>query len=293
MKKKDDQHAFLIMISKIDEQFFKLINALLYESNDIFVHLDKKAKVPTNENLIFFKKNQIHFFQEIEVNWAGYSQVRTELFLLGKATHNKTKYKYIHLLSGSDLPIISNQKIHKFLREKNEEFVEIQEINQESSMKRIRYFYLLQECIGKHHGILWALQKCLVLIQKLIGVNRISSNSLKIAKGSNWFSITEDFANFIFQKKEFIKMLFKTGQAVDEMFVQTLLINSKFKKNCADPKCGNLRYIVWGKKNSPKILKSQEDYISIEASNKLFARKFDEKVNKVIINKVLSKAKDL
>lgn len=64
MKKKDDQHAFLIMISKIDEQFFKLINALLYESNDIFVHLDKKAKVPTNENLIFLRKIKFTFFKK-------------------------------------------------------------------------------------------------------------------------------------------------------------------------------------------------------------------------------------
>lgn len=242
--------------------------------------------------MLALKNKGVKFFQAIEVNWAGYSQIKAELFLLNKVIQSDISYKYIHLLSESDLPVISNKKIHEYLKNRTEEFVEIQEIGEKQSLKRVRYYYPLQEFIGKKHSFLWMLQKIFVLVEGMLHINRIAMESEIIAKGSNWFSITEDFARFVLKQSDWIEKVFKKGQAVDELFIQTILINSAFSSRCSSKEEGNLRYIVWENNNSPKILRSKKDFKEIENSGKLFARKFDENRSNNIIFKILTKIKD-
>ena len=73
--------------------------------------------------------------------------------------------------------------------------------------------------------------------------------------GSAWFSITGDCMKFILSyienNKKYIEF-FKNSIYPDEMFFQTIIMNSKYSKSIVN---NNLRYIDWSeKKASPKTL---------------------------------------
>ena len=80
----------------------------------------------------------------------------------------------------------------------------------------------------------------------------------------------------------------------DEVFLQTLVVNSKFydklylKTN--DDYHANMRDIDW-KRGQPYVWRNL-DYYELMNSNYLFARKFDERVDSEIINKLYTRLKD-
>ncbi|RRK09177.1 glycosyl transferase family 14, partial [Lactiplantibacillus garii] len=76
---------------------------------------------------------------------------------------------------------------------------------------------------------------------------------------------------------------FGKGRAIDEMFMQTLLVNSKFKNTLADAKIGNLRFIEWGSARSPKEFTDVQDGMKLLQSDKIFARKFNMEKGKNLI----------
>ena len=118
-------------------------------------------------------------------------------------------------------------------------------------------------------------------IQKLLKINRTKRADIEFQNGSNWFSITHDTACYVLNKYNNYKKYFRHTLCPDEIFLQTILINSPDISRIIDE---NLRYIDWNRGN-PYILK-QEDYNMLMDSNKLFARKFDINVDRNIILKI-------
>lgn len=275
------------MARGISYQLNVLIRSLDDSRNMIFLHIDKKSQI--NFKQLFEPKNaQIKIVPRIEVNWAAYSLLQVELNLLKCAT-KIGHFEYYHLMSESDLPIKSNSQIHEFFKDKDSEFVDINNINAPKTLRRIRYYYPLQEKIGKKHGVLWAIQKLIMYGQIFFKVNRLKKTpNIKFGKGSQWFSITDDFARYILSKETELRKIFYMGQTVDELFVQTVLLNSSFENRIGS---SNLRFIKWKNKNSPEVLSGSADLKEILASDDLFARKFDCRIDSKIVENILNKIK--
>ena len=95
------KHAYLIMAHDNFYILEKLIQLIDYDLNDIYIHIDKKAK---NFNFNYFRnlvnKSNIYFVKRFNVRWGGYSIVEAELELLNKAI--KGEYEYYHIISGVD-----------------------------------------------------------------------------------------------------------------------------------------------------------------------------------------------
>ena len=74
------------------------------------------------------------------------------------------------------------------------------------------------------------------------------------------------------------------------MFLQTLLYNSEFKENLYNKNYNNdytnsiCRYVDWNRGNPYVFMK--EDFNELINSDCVFARKFDEKIDKEIIEKL-------
>ena len=119
------RHAFLVIAHNNWWQLKKLIQQLDDESNDIYVHIDKKSKDFHIDDFIGITTySGLFFYQEYEVFWGGYSQVEVEMYLMDKA-HQKG-YDYYHIISGADLLLKSNSEIHDFFeKHKGLEFVDI------------------------------------------------------------------------------------------------------------------------------------------------------------------------
>lgn len=281
------KQAFLILASNLGEQVIKLIENLAIEENfDVFIHVDKKIGNINKSTLKKFKN--VFFIGRIRTDWASFSLVDAELKLLKKAVMT-SDYSYIHLLSGSDLPLKSNAEIIECFKNETRQFVDFEEINTYKIKKRIDYYYPLQKFAGKKRGIVWVLQKIGVVVQKVLNINRTKNiQNLNFAKGSQWFSITGEFAKFILKDSLGIINILKHGQTVDELLVQTVLLNSPFIKDVSELQYGNLRFIKWKERdiNSPEIL-TIKDLDKLQNTNKLFARKFDETIDKKIVESIL------
>lgn len=290
-------HAFMIIAHRQFDLLAKLITALDDERNDIFVHIDAKVRDFDFEKFkVLPKRSRIYFTPRIGVTWGDFSQVKCELILLAevdKMQKSGRAYDYVHLISGADLPIKSNNQIHAFFKENNGlQFVHFTDDKAtKESENRIRYYHLFRR---RRNLFTKILAQIALRVQMLCGVNRLKNKNIKVQKGCNWFSITGAFAAYIAQASKPLEKIFRFSYCGDEVFVQTALVNSPFADDIYMKNCGNnhlacARLIDWQRGN-PYVFRT-EDFKMIKNSPAVFARKFDMDVDSEIIDKVLKSIK--
>lgn len=96
------KNAYLIMAHHRPDLLHELIVALDDPRNDIYIHIDIKAK-----NLIWdlaAEKAKVIRIPSLSVNWGGYTQVNCEYRLL-KAALQDGHHDYYHLMTGVTYPI--------------------------------------------------------------------------------------------------------------------------------------------------------------------------------------------
>lgn len=273
------KHAYLIMAHGNWKIFEKLLRLLDDEKNDIYLHIDAKSSMPEMCKNITRKSN-LTIIKSREVYWGDFSIVEVTLDLL--QTAKKTgQYSYFHLLSGTDLPLKSNNEIYEFFENSKKNFVGIVPTEVYYSVRRVKYYHPLTHCRQyRNLKVLKGLDRILEYAQKLIGINRLKNNPWKIIDGWEWFSITKEFCQYIINQKETIINMFSSSIASDELFVQTLAYNSKFYDSLydvTDLRRGSMRFIDW-KRGTPYTWGAEpSDYEELINSPYMFARKFDEK----------------
>lgn len=266
-----------------------MINALDCEYNDIYVHIDKKVTgLEFKELYRCVQISTLNVYQEIDVRWGGYSQVEVELFLLKNAISGN--YVYYHLMSGSDLPIKNQKYIYNYFQENNGvEYVDFDKnILSEKIEIRIKYYYIFTDWKRSKNKIIRILKKStlftFIYLQKILNFKNLNEKQI-YKKGSQWFSITHKCALFVLKNEDRIEHIYKYGCCVDEIFLQTLIYNSKFYKQIySTNEKYNLamRYIDWNH-GEPYVFR-KTDFRRLQNSKALFARKFDENIDGEIID---------
>lgn len=273
----------------------KLLRLLDDPRNDIYIHIDTKA-VDFDENYFkgILKYSKLMYTQRTNVIWGDYSQINCELLLLKEATSN-FKYDYYHLISGVDLPLKSQEEIHKFFDEnQGKEFVHFNglDLNQ-STYNRASLYHLFSKYGRNRSMAIDLIDRIILKLQRIFKVDRLKNSNFKLAFGANWFSITDNLARYVIQQDDMIKKVFSKTVCADELFLQSLVYNSKFKENLYYDKMDEnyiacLRYIDWHREDctsSPHVWRSEE-FDELVSSNFLFARKFDCNVDKQIVDKI-------
>lgn len=289
-----EKHAYLIIAHNQFNILKRLLRALDYKENDIFIHIDEKAgAIDCEEIKSCVKESSIYFVDRMSVNWGGTSQVRCELMLLKSASKNN--YKYYHILSGVDFPIKTQEEIHQFFDyNSGKEFVEFWDKKKKDYEYRVRYTYPLQEKIGRYTYDIKTLvyrifSKLLVFFQWVGRCDRVRLYPGDIKVGSNWVSITNDFCQYIIKNEHLIYILFGEGIAVDELFIQTLCWNSEFREQIYRGK--PIRLIDWSR-GTPYVWNGN-DIDEIRNSGCLFVRKVSDKNNLIdILEKDLQREKN-
>lgn len=119
------KHAFLIIAHNEYPVLEVLLSMLDDERNDIYLHIDKRA-TELFQQIKKVKMQKAGFYlieNPIEVYWGDISQVQVE-YLLFETALSHGPYAYYHLLSGTDLPIKSQDYIHAFFQQNaGKEFV--------------------------------------------------------------------------------------------------------------------------------------------------------------------------
>lgn len=290
---KPSKHAYLIMAHKNTYVLEKLIELLDYDENDIYIHVDAKCRNFNWEKYkkIVKKSKLIEVKPRINVAWGGFSQIKAELQLLKKAYYND-EYKYYHLISGADLPLKNQTEIHNFFdKNQGKVFVESRFIDQYSdpkiyqrvSVKRIftqraNYGFLLRKAEGFCDRI-YAFYQTNILKRDLV-----KSKGIKLSYGSQWFSVPNDVVQFLLDNEKKINYYFKKSITPDELAIQSVLNESSFTLQN-----NNERYIVFSQdySNLHPLVWCSDDIEKLLKSNKLFARKFDENIDKKIVDKIV------
>ena len=286
------KHAYLIMCHTNINQLCILLDLLDDKRNDIFLHIDKKTRNYSIENLKTHSVySRLFFVKPMYVNWGGSSQIKLEIKLLKEAS--KTPYDYYHLISGMDLPIKTQDEIHSFFSKnfghdyislglKYSDYISGKNMDLNYFYNRLNYYYLFQNCItrGKNRWLSkW--QWYSIRIQRKLNINRIRNASIEFYKGFNWFSITHSTACYVLNEYYKLKKYFRYTFCADEIFLQTIMMNSINTNKIND---NDLRYIDWVRGN-PYTFKIA-DYNTLMNTNKLFARKFDINIDEKIVYKI-------
>lgn len=270
------KHAYMIMCHDKLEQLKVLVSLLDDERNDIYIHMDRKTQFSNLDAVSScVKKAKINWVKRENVNWGGFSQIKAEYNLLNEAT--KTKHMYYHLISGVDLPIKSQNEIHDFFDANGGmEYISVEKCSNTdfNIFPRIGQFHFFQEKIGRNSNkgmkvrLAGRLELISIKIQNILGIDR-TKKLPSIYKGAQWFSITHNMALYLLSREKDIERWFKYGIGVDELFVQTIAMQSPYKNKIEND---NKRFIDWNR-GQPYTWKS-ENYEEIINSKKLFARKF-------------------
>lgn len=285
------KHAYLILAHKNFNQLRTLVELLDDPRNDIYIHVDAKAR---DFNADMFKDVCRHSTvrilpQRLNVNWGGVSIMRAEIALL-KYAAGFGHYDYYHLLSGMDLPIKTQEEIHRFFDEnQGYEFLNLWEFKK-STLSRFRYFTIFPEGEGRFRTRI--INHIFKGLQMLVGfrINR----DVDFRFGSQWFSITDGLTRYVVENEPWLERVFRHTSTCDEIFMPTLVANSPFAdklyvkepvKNQKEVNMSNLRFIDWTRGESirhPWTFRA-DDFELLKRVPHMFARKFDETIDSEII----------
>lgn len=267
---------------------------------DIFIHVDAKC---SNFNFEYYKEilrysKLIYVKPRIKVYWAGYSQVQVELILLQFA-QKYSDYSYYHLISGQDLLIKPVDEFINFFTNSNKLFLESRKISKTNKWSKKVYYRVSV----KHIFIKYVrypnkliqysarlVNKLYAYLQVKIGIDLVKKNQIALRYGSQWFSLPDDCVSYILSKKNEIDRNYKNSWLIDEIFIQsTVAENKKLQARLA---LSNKREIKWlGDKDAHPYVWREKDFNKLINSKAFFARKFDENVDKKIIDEIYKSVK--
>lgn len=286
------KHAYLILAHHEVDLLRLLLECIDDERNDVYIHFDAKLRqLP----VVHCHRAGLHILKErVNVRWGHVSMAEAEYKLFEAALSSGVDYQYLHLLSGVDLPIKTQDYIHSFCAQHaGREFVGYysggHDISTVDCKVRLRHFfsdsYKQQGTIGMLKRIIRAVA---VRVQLLTGYRR--NRQVDFRKGTQWVSITSDFTRYLVEHKEEILALYTDSFCCDEIFVQTALASSPFFAQAYDLENeakGCMRHIGW--RNNQLLDFTMQDYEAIAQSPALFARKFSSQ-DKALLQRIRSLA---
>lgn len=105
------KHAIMVMGSGYQSGVLQeLINHFDDHEIDFFIHWDRKFPLPSLNS----KYSKIIFIPRIKVYWGTCTQIYAKKELLKNVRAYKRKYDYVHLISSSDIPLMTKEYFKLF-----------------------------------------------------------------------------------------------------------------------------------------------------------------------------------
>lgn len=281
--------GFLILAHRYPAQLVRLIEALLLvDESKIYIHVDQKNTAEFQSIINQFKSNaRVVFIEETyKVYWGSYNQILATLALIKAAVKSNSEH-YFMLLSGQDFLIKKPSELVNFFKiNQGSEYMvhfKLPDVQwQDGGLNRLGNYHLN---FPKHP---WLTNKINAAIGKLQTAIKFKRRSyFQQYGGSNWFNLSIEaltyIVNYVNQHPVYLKT-FKYSLTADEIFIQSILINSEFKSKIVPQ---DLRYTNWSTgPEYPKILRETDFEELIHAQSKFFARKFDATKDSIILDKL-------
>lgn len=287
----ENRHAYCIIAHQDPVMLHVMVAMLDHPLNDIYIHIDRRVDItPFLE--IKTKWSKVCFIpKRYAVEWGNPVQIDTELLIFEYA-YNNGPYSYYHMMSGQDLPLRSQDRIHEFMDKEHphSEFVTVNdegpEYLQDLEYKTRYYHYFVKSLSDTNHSFShywhYFLHGLAIKVQKLFGVKRTYPFELK--KSLHFASITHEFLTYLLSQKALIRKTFAHTLCCDEVFLQSILWNSPFRDNLytrADGGAGSMRKIVWI--NHKAHVWNKNDIDILLSCPELFALKFTSRDPEILL----------
>ena len=272
--------AVLILAHKNLDQVIDLCNTL-NPFFEIYVHIDNKCVI-TAEQKEKLKGACSFYSNKYNVKWGSYSIVRATVMLMKEALKNEENQCF-HLISGQDWPLRSPQEIYSFYENSSSIYMNyFKSVDTVKSGEKLIWwtrFYFNYDNVNRISFFGKVYHRLLIGGQRLLNINKLKKFGIKdsyIYSGEEWIDIPRDALEYALSEYEGNKELqkiFESSFCSDEMWIQTILCNSKFKQRVEK---NTHRYINWKRKNGsyPAIL-DEEDYKEIMEKQYFWGRKFE------------------
>lgn len=271
-------------------QFQRLIRALRSRNVHFFVHIDMKSDI--SEFINCASLEDITFIDRISVNHGGFTQAQTMIKLL-EAASKENKFDYFIFLSGRDYPIKNNHYIYTFLEHHYPmNFINFYPLVGKAYLVRHLDRYYFIDFIGYYPNLLQKMLRAVQLGLHMLLPKRRFIDGVTPYRGSNWSCLSKPSVDYVIhflslrEAQDYIKF-FKYTFGSDEMFFQSILLNSDYAKQCHlyDPDVINgkvfmqnenkayLHYIDWNRNRECPAILDLTDFQMLKDSKFLFARK--------------------
>lgn len=266
------KHCFLLLLHKGKKQSSTLINCLS-EYSDVYIHVDNKSsdlyfylmdKFSNNSN-VYFVENRMDIF------WGGVNIVKAMFLLMIKSSENK-KYEHYTFLSGECVPIENVSAFLSFLS-MNKDKTFIKNKQSESFRKRVdEYHFFINSKFYKYWSVK-LISKALRYTLSKLNIKNKSFLNLKIYKGELWMTLSHISLIYLIEKSksyEYGLDNFLHSKILDEIYIQTLLMNSEHKNKIIND---NLMLINWSEASKHP---NHTSLLSLKQSKKIsfFSRKY-------------------
>jgi hypothetical protein len=272
--------CYLITLYHKFAQAVRLVRRLSAPNCSFVFHIDSAAEP---RQLAQFRSELedvkgIAYATSVRSRWGSYNAALANIRCFQTALRMGPFDRYV-LISGQDYPIASRSEIDEFFAgHTNIEYVEAfaRDVTDKDAFGWSPYYRF-----RRYH--VWLGDRRLVLPLLRKG----APPTTRIFHGSEWCALTQAGAEYVadqFEANEALRRYFKTSFLVDEAYIPTLLMNSRFSDRIAGV---NLTYEQWTPSSGPhpRVL-TQADLGALLASPKLFARKFDSSVDEAVMDRL-------
>lgn len=281
------EKAYIILAHRNPMQLLKLITRLEDGKSTFFLHIDKKVSLQQFKPVIDYS-SKIHLVNRERSDWGSLGLVKATLNGL-QAVHDHKTFDRIILLSGQDYPIKSNEEIDHFYKSsKHSVFIEYTTVPDYKRWPSGGGMYRINKYFFGLKGYQLFSSKAMNLTSTIFpSLKRKIPKNLIFYAGSQWWTIDgyalEYILNFVKTNPRYTAF-HKYTFAPDELYFQSILLNSKDQKLCKSIANNNLVYSKWLHSSAahPKVL-DETNINEILASDYLFARKFDQEIDTKVL----------
>ena len=292
--------AVILLAHQLPNQLNEFVSQLISDgTTDVYLHINKKCE----SILDSIKKNE-HLFittNNIPIVWGTDSVLHAILVMFKEIIDSNAAYDYVLCCSGQDLLIQTG--LDSFLEQnKGQVFIDTEDMAREYAQQyaKTRLLYkwpklYLRKIDNRYNPIriLRSIRHRLCMKNLAIGKKRIENfNKINFYKDYYHFAVPYDVFSYIYNKsndKEYME-IFNSSFLPEELFFTTTIMNSEFKNRVyfVDNKAASIALRNDETNHHPKIYESKDiDYL--EHSGFYLARKFDERIDKEVINYFVNK----
>lgn len=283
--------AFIILAHQLPDQLNIFINQLLADpDNDIFIHVNKKNE--TLKKDIIKSKRVFVTDNNIEITWGSDDILKAVIIMLRQVKKSRNDYKYVMLCSGQDLQV--RDGLDKFLTDNyGKVFVDGYEDDKK------RRAFLLHEWPERYRRLIDFKLHPIKLFRRFrleifklgipINIKEVNYDVSAVTFYRNWFwSAMPDFIvdyiiDYLDRNPTFWE-IYDNALVPEEGFLSTIIMNSQYK-DCIDYIDGRSQSLTYDgpRKNGHSSVITIDDIDAIKNSGKFFARKFDIRKDRDVI----------